>query len=104
MPAGGVYPLVMDSPFGSLEDDYRQKVASWIPKLASQVIVLVSKTQWRNEVETAVRPRIGREYVLQLHSPKRGAGRSITIDDVDHDYVVEDQGAVERTVIAEVKS
>ena len=33
---GDNYPLVMDSPFGSLEPDYQRKIAEWIPRLANQ--------------------------------------------------------------------
>ena len=46
------FPIIMDSPFGSLDEIYRRQVAKCIPKLANQLVVLVTKTQWRNEVET----------------------------------------------------
>jgi DNA sulfur modification protein DndD len=100
---GGEYPLVMDSPFGSLEDDYRAKVAHWIPTLAHQVVVLVSKTQWREEVERETRPKVGREYVLELHTQKQGADRSIEIAGSKFPYVVETNDPLEQTVIREVK-
>lgn len=100
---GGEYPLVMDSPFGSLEDDYRAKVAQWIPTLAHQVVVLVSKTQWRDEVEQETRPRVGREYILELHTQKQGAGRGITIGDKIYPYVVETRDPIEQTIIQEVR-
>ena len=102
VPQGGEYPLVMDSPFGSLEDDYRAKVAQWIPQLANQVIVMVSKTQWRDEVESQMRHRIGAEYVLELHTAKRGADRSITIDGEQWPYVVCTHDPVEQTLIKRV--
>jgi DNA sulfur modification protein DndD len=99
---GGEYPLVMDSPFGSLEDDYRAKVAQWIPTLAHQVVLLVSKTQWRDEVERETRPRVGREYILELHTQKMGADRSIVIAGKEYPYVVETRDPIEQTVIREV--
>jgi len=99
---GGLYPLVMDSPFGSLEDDYRAKVAEWIPKLANQVVILVSKTQWREEVEREVRPKVGREYILELHSTKSGSGRAIDIGSDTFPYVVETTDPYERTKIEKV--
>ena len=101
--AGGEYPLVMDSPFGALEDDYRRKVAEWVPKLASQVVVMASKTQWRDEVESAMRPRIGREYILELHSPKENSDRTIEIGGREYPYVRCTPGTIEQTVIQEVK-
>jgi len=99
---GGEYPLVMDSPFGSLEDDYRAKVAQWIPRLAHQVVLLVSKTQWRDEVERETRPRVGREYILELHTQKKGADRSIVIAGTEYPYVVETRDPIEQTIIREV--
>jgi DNA sulfur modification protein DndD len=99
---GGEYPLVMDSPFGALEDDYRRKVAEWVPTLAGQVVVMVSKTQWRDEVEDAVRPRVGREYVLELHTPKPDAERSIEIRGQTYPYVRTSSENVEQTIIQEV--
>jgi len=99
---GGEYPLVMDSPFGALEDDYRRKVAEWVPKLAGQVVMMVSKTQWRDEVEGAVRPRVGREYVLELHTPKADSDRSIEIKGSEFPYVRSSSENIEQTIIREV--
>lgn len=99
---GGLYPLVMDSAFGSLEDEYRSKVAHWIPTLANQVILLVSKTQWREEVEREVRPRVDREYILELHTTKINATRDIEIMGETFPYVVETNDPYERTQIERV--
>ena len=100
---GGEFPLVMDSPFGSLEDDYRETVAEWIPKLAHQVIVMVSKTQWRIEVENAMRKRIGKEYILELHTSKDNADKSIEIEGKDYTYVISTSDPCEQTLIKEVQ-
>jgi DNA sulfur modification protein DndD len=99
---GGFFPLVMDSPFGSLEDEYRHKVATWLPNLGNQIIVMVSNSQWRHEVETAMRSRIGREYILELHTPKRTAARAIRIEGAEHSYVVHDEDGAEMTIIRRV--
>ena len=64
------FPIVMDSPFGSLDQIYRQQVAKAIPELANQLIIFATKTQWRGEVQTETQSRIGREYVLTYYSPK----------------------------------
>ena len=65
------FPIVMDSPFGSLDQIYRRQVAKAIPQLANQLIILVTKTQWQGEVETETKSLIGKEYVLTYYSPKR---------------------------------
>ncbi|PIG93199.1 AAA family ATPase [Gloeocapsopsis sp. IPPAS B-1203] len=67
---GSTFPIVMDSPFGSLDETYRRQIAKIIPQLANQLIVLVSNTQWRGEVEAEMTSRIGREYVLTYYSSK----------------------------------
>lgn len=67
---GGVYPVVMDSPFGSLDLNYQERVADAIPRLAPQVVVFVSKSQGLGAVQEQMGPRINREYVIQFHTPK----------------------------------
>jgi DNA sulfur modification protein DndD len=70
MPESSVFPIVMDSPFGSLDEIYRRQVAEALPKLANQLIVLVTKTQWRGEVAEEMTNCVGRQYVLVYNSPK----------------------------------
>lgn len=67
---GGIYPVVMDSPFGSLDTNYQQRVADAIPRLAPQVIVFVSRSQGMGAVQEQMGPRINREYVVQFFTPK----------------------------------
>ncbi|MEB3178042.1 MAG: AAA family ATPase [Nostocaceae cyanobacterium] len=78
MPDSSTFPIVMDSPFGSLDQINRREIAKIIPQLANQLIVLVSKTQWRGEVEEEMAERIGREYVLTYYSCK---------PDCEEDYI-----------------
>jgi DNA sulfur modification protein DndD len=67
---GGVYPIVMDSPFGTLDESPRRDVAAAIPKLAPQVIVLVSKSQGLGAVREELAPHIGKTYVIVYNSTK----------------------------------
>lgn len=69
-PDSSTFPVVMDSPFGSLDQIYRRQIAKIIPQLANQLVVLVTKTQWRGEVAEEMVDYIGREYVLSYNSPK----------------------------------
>jgi DNA sulfur modification protein DndD len=58
--AGAVYPVVMDSPFGSLDNFHREGVAKMLPQLAHQVVV----TQLRqSNVSLCV---VSEEHVLVL--------------------------------------
>lgn len=67
---GGVFPIIMDSPFGALDREYREKIAEHIPQLADQVIIFASNSQWSKEVDEKCRPYIGEEYSLVYHAPK----------------------------------
>ncbi len=69
-PDSSTFPIVMDSPFGSLDEIYRRQIAKILPQLANQLVVLVTKTQWRGEVAQEMGPYIGKEYVLVYNSPK----------------------------------
>lgn len=68
---GGIFPIVMDSPYGNLDPEYREKVANYIPNLAEQVIIMVSNSQWKEEVENSVKGRVGKEYTLIYHTPHK---------------------------------
>ncbi len=69
-PDTSTFPIVMDSPFGSLDEIYRRQVAKSIPQLANQLVILATKTQWRTEVAEETERFIGQQYVLVYHSPK----------------------------------
>ncbi|MBD2663522.1 hypothetical protein B6N60_03418 [Richelia sinica FACHB-800] len=78
LPDSSTFPMVMDSPFGSLDEMSRRHIARTIPQLANQLIILVTKTQWRGEVEEEITHRIGKEYVLTYYSSK---------PDCEQDYI-----------------
>lgn len=63
--SGGIYPIVMDSPFGSLDKDHREEISRIIPALAQQVVVMVTDGQWEGPVEEEMGSLAGKEYHLQ---------------------------------------
>jgi DNA sulfur modification protein DndD len=69
-PESNTFPIVMDSPFGSLDRISRRQIAKILPQLANQLVVLVTKTQWRDEVETEMQPKIGKQYLLTYYTSK----------------------------------
>jgi DNA sulfur modification protein DndD len=73
VPESNTFPIVMDSPFGSLDRISRRQIAQILPQLANQLLVLVTKTQWRDEVETQMQPKIGRQYILTYYTSKLDA-------------------------------
>lgn len=68
--SGSVFPLVIDSPFGSLSI-FREGVAKIIPELAPQILLLVSPEQYNGSVEKVLNQtgRVGKRYYLSYHGP-----------------------------------
>lgn len=72
---GTIAPLVLDSPFGQLDEAYRATTAEFIPKMASQVILLVSTSQGSKDVLNALESHLGAEYLLVRHNKESRDGR-----------------------------
>ena len=102
-PDSSTFPIVMDSPFGSLDEIYRRQIAKTIPQLANQLVVLVTKTQWRGEVAQEMAKHIGREYVLTYNSPKPDCEEdAIELGGVRYPLVRQSPNEFEYTEIVEV--
>lgn len=84
--SGNEYPLVTDSPFGQLDKNLRKGVASFVPRLAPQVIVLVTPTQYEGPVEEAFKKtsKVAKRYYLAYHGPEKSlrqaANATLTIE------------------------
>ncbi len=103
-PDSSNFPIIMDSPFGSLDEIYRRQVAKAIPQLANQLVVLVTKTQWRQEVEEEMNNYIGQEYVLVYNSPKIDCEEdSIMLNGVSYPLVKYQPNELEYTEIIKVE-
>jgi DNA sulfur modification protein DndD len=104
-PDSSTFPVVMDSPFGSLDEIYRRQVAKAIPELANQLVVLATKTQWRGEVEREMKRRIGRQYVLSYKSPKPDCEEdAIELNGSRYPLVTRSPNEFEYTKIVEVET
>ncbi|MBD2292197.1 AAA family ATPase [Anabaena sphaerica FACHB-251] len=104
VPDSSTFPIVMDSPFGSLDANSRRHIAQTIPKLANQLVVLVTKTQWRVEVEEEIIDRIGKEYVLTYYSSKPDCEQDfIDVGGEKYALVRQSSNGFEYTEIVEVE-
>ena len=102
-PDSSTFPIVMDSPFGSLDQIYRTQVAKAIPKLANQLVILVTKTQWRGEVAGEIADLTEKQYVLVYNSPKHDCQKDwIKLNDVDYPLVKPSDNQFEYTEIIQV--
>jgi DNA sulfur modification protein DndD len=91
---GGIFPIVMDSPFGSLDDEYRGLVAGSIPNLADQIILFATTSQWKGEVEKACQAYVGKEISLIYHTPdlEEGEGSHYKRLCKDHEFTTIEDG------------
>ncbi|MGN6275628.1 MAG: AAA family ATPase [Solirubrobacterales bacterium] len=99
--AGGIFPVVMDSPFGKLDVAYQERVAEAIPKLAPQVIVLVSKSQGLGAVKDVLWPRVGKQAVIRHATGDRTKAEDIELPSGKVPFVVYEEG-VDSAEIVEV--
>ncbi|MDF7798521.1 AAA family ATPase [Pontiellaceae bacterium B1224] len=79
-PDSAEYPIVMDSPFGALDTTNRRHVTEHINRVADQVVMMVSSTQWRGEVSGASAGKVGKSYVLSYHTPNDDLDDKVSVD------------------------
>lgn len=82
----GVFPIIMDSPFGNMDPTYKEAIAKYLPELAEQIIILVSTSQWKGEVERECTPRVGAHISLIYHAPKVGNNKESHYVRADSQY------------------
>lgn len=68
---GGIYPIVMDSPFGTLDPEHKKRIAGGMPQLSQQIIIMVTDSQWKGEVEENMYSQVGKSYILENHNHKK---------------------------------
>jgi DNA sulfur modification protein DndD len=71
-------PIVMDSPFGRLDERHTSNVVKALPEMAEQVVLLVYEAEvGRSEIRELLGPRLVREYELERISSRRTNVREI---------------------------
>ncbi|MDX9918184.1 MAG: AAA family ATPase [Gudongella sp.] len=65
--SGTEAPLLLDSPFGQLDDLYKQSTAEFIPHCASQVVMLLSSSQSK-DISDILDKYVTKEYILVRHN------------------------------------
>lgn len=102
-PERAEYPMVMDSPFGTLDPHHRRQVAEQLPEIVDQIILLVTNTQWYGEVEKGLGGRIARRYLLSYHTTRDDVEmQPMMIDGERYELVRRSPDNFEYTKIVEV--
>jgi DNA sulfur modification protein DndD len=72
-------PIVMDSPFGRLDDEHTSNVIRSLPDMAEQIILLVYEAEvGRDRIRDLLQHRLLREYGLERVSSRRTNVRQVT--------------------------
>ena len=65
-------PIVMDSPFGRLDEGHTSNVVGTLPEMAEQVVLLVYESEvGRDQIRELLGARLAREYELERVSARR---------------------------------
>lgn len=60
-------PLVMDTPFGRLDEAHRESITEHLPGLSDQLVLFVTDTELVGKAHENLRPHIGAEYFLSFN-------------------------------------
>jgi len=101
------YPIVMDAPFGAIDDLASRKISTFLPTFATQLVCLVNTINYR-QVASALdsKENTGRRYVIYHHYATGENKESPTINILGVDVVVAsvaNDNLGERAEIKEIK-
>jgi DNA sulfur modification protein DndD len=87
----GIYPIVMDAAFGSLDENYQREVSRALAKMAPQLLVLVSKSQGLGKVLGELSPHLSHIGVIVTHTTRPGEpSEQIALEGAQHPYILAD--------------
>ena len=66
----GIYPIVVDSPYGELDTEYKKSISKVLKQLAPQVVLLLNQSQWDKNIEEIFSDSLSNVYRLIAHRPK----------------------------------
>jgi|GEM_PF-4228621 len=71
-PGAGIYPIIIDSPYGQFDTVYKQYISEVVRDMAPQVIILLNQEQWNEgkDLFPIFKETIAHQYVLIAHRPK----------------------------------
>lgn len=61
---GGIYPIVLDSPYGDLDSDHKREMTETIQQLSDQILIFASSSQWTKDVQEMMKGKVGITYEL----------------------------------------
>lgn len=100
---GGIYPLVIDSPFGQLDGSPKLHLAENLPRLADQLLIVVTQDKGLDAYNEKMREKAGKVYVLDWFTRKRNREETINLEGKSCPYVSTSQKEYDWVEIEEIK-
>ena len=71
-PGAGIYPIVIDSPYGEFDSVYKKNISEAVKTLAPQVIILLNQEHWNEgkAIGGIFEDALAHQYALIAHRPK----------------------------------
>lgn len=66
----GVYPIIVDSPYGEFDAVYKKTISTALKELSPQVIILLNQEQWNEDIESVFHDSLAHAYRLIAHRPR----------------------------------
>jgi DNA sulfur modification protein DndD len=86
--ADGVFPIVMDAAFGSLDQDYQEAVSRALAKMAPQLVVFVSKSQGLGKVVHELLPHVSHVGIIESYTTaSTTVEETIELQGTAHPYI-----------------
>lgn len=79
---GTVAPFFIDAPFGELDETYRQATAIFLPQCCEQLILLLSSSHWSGTVDSSIKDRVGKEYLIVSHKIEEQNEKPLDLIDI----------------------
>ncbi len=65
----GDQSFVLDSPFTSADPNFMKAIAEFLPGKAPQMLLLLAKQNWPDNVRETLEPHVSKAYGVRLHTP-----------------------------------
>ncbi|WP_152184898.1 AAA family ATPase [Sulfurimonas indica] len=90
----GVYPIIVDSPYGEFDAVYKKTISTALKELSPQVIILLNQEQWNEDIESVFHDSLAHAYRLIAHRPKlnylEGERNRVYFNKTTYDLEVQD--------------
>ena len=83
MVSGFNAPIIIDTPLREIRKKPKINIANNLPNYlkGKQVTMLVTETEYTQEVKEALSSRVGAEYLIKFHDSKEGSESKVILDE-----------------------